>query len=61
MDIPAGSDSVMIRSITSHCSDYINDDGKVIWGVYEKETTHHHDGYWMAIDYVKLVATCTCR
>ena len=61
MDIPTGSDSVMIRSITSHCSDYINDDGKVIWGVYEKETNHHSDGYWMAIDYVKLVATCACQ
>ena len=60
--IPAGSDGTIIRSITSDCGDYISQDGKVIWGVYEKATTHHWftNGYWMAIDYVELVTTYDC-
>lgn len=60
--IPAGSDSTMVRSITYNCGDYISPDGKVIWGVYQKATTHHWftDGYWMAIDYVELVTTYDC-
>jgi hypothetical protein len=62
MHIPAGADSTMLRSITSNCGDYVSQDGKVIWGVYEKAKTHRWftNGYWMAIDYVKLITAYDC-
>ncbi len=62
MWIPSGSDKSMVRSITSNCANYIGEDGKVIWGVYQKATTHKPftNGYWMAIDYVEMVVSHRC-
>ncbi len=49
MNIPTGSDSTMIRSLTSNVSDYIDGTGKLVWGVYETVSSQR-----MRIDYIKI-------